>query len=220
MRVAGGHERQTEVVGDVNGPLGAAALDIEAVVLNLHVEISAEDFREPNCRFAGLVQLIEQDVIAELTGRAPGKTDDSLAVRFENFFIDARDVMIAFEVGDHSIPRIDKEVLEAHSKGIICLSGCASSEFSDYILLDQLDKAREAAVWFSKIFGANFYVEIQNNGLDIQRRCAEGAIDIANDLGLPCVATSDAHYLKQEDHFGHDVPLSSTTAHWPKAETR
>src|SRR5256885_9635535 len=60
---------------------------------------------------------------------------------------------IAYLEGYHYIPRIDKELLEAHSDGIICLSGCASSEFSDYIPLDQLDKARDTAIWFSTIFG-------------------------------------------------------------------
>jgi DNA polymerase-3 subunit alpha len=127
---------------------------------------------------------------------------------------------IAYLEGYYYIPRIDKEVLEAHSKGIICLSGCASSEFSDYILLDQLDKARETAEWFSKIFGDNFYVEIQNNGLDIQKRCAEGAVDIANQLGLPLVATCDAHYLKQEDNYAHDVLLCINTGRLLKDENR
>jgi len=127
---------------------------------------------------------------------------------------------IAYLEGFYYIPRIDKEVLEAHSKGIICLSGCASSEFSDFILLDQMDKARETAEWFSKIFKDNFYIEIQNNGLDIQKRCAEGAIDIANDLGLPLVATCDAHYLRQDDNFAHDVLLCINTGRLLKDENR
>src|SRR5262249_55013697 len=56
-----------------------------------------------------------------------------------------------------------------------------------------------------------FYVEIQNNGLDLQRRCAEGAVEIANRLGLPLVATSDAHYLCQADSAAHDVLLCINT---------
>src|SRR5262249_47709264 len=108
-------------------------------------------------------------------------------------------------------PRIDKELLAAHKDGVICLSGCASSEFSEFILKDQVEEATELARWFSKLFGADFYVEIQNNGLDIQRRCGEAAIEIANHLGLPLVATCDAHYLSQQDSPAHDVLLCINT---------
>ncbi|HYV35575.1 MAG TPA: PHP domain-containing protein, partial [Gemmataceae bacterium] len=114
---------------------------------------------------------------------------------------------VAFLQGYYYVPRIDKELLAAHHEGIICLSGCASGEFSEFILKDQLDEATQLARWFSKTFKKDFYVEIQNNGLDLQRRCAEGAIDIANKLGLPLVATSDAHYLCQQDSAAHDVLL-------------
>jgi DNA polymerase-3 subunit alpha len=118
---------------------------------------------------------------------------------------------LAFLDGYYYVPRIDKELLEAHSEGLICLSGCASSEFSELILKDQLDEARKLAEWFAKVFGKNFFVEIQNNGLDIQKICAQGAIDIADRLGLPLVATCDAHYLTKEDAAAHDVLLCINT---------
>src|SRR2546423_6138531 len=89
---------------------------------------------------------------------------------------------IAYLEGYHYVPRIDKELLADHKEGLICLSGCASSEFSECILKEQLDEAKKIAEWFAQTFGKNFYVEIQNNGLDIQKRCAEGAIDVANKL--------------------------------------
>jgi DNA polymerase-3 subunit alpha len=76
----------------------------------------------------------------------------------------------AFLEGLHYVPRIDKELLEAHKEGLICLSGCASSEFSDYILREQLEEAQKVAEWFARLFGPNFYIEIQDNGLDIQRQ--------------------------------------------------
>jgi DNA polymerase-3 subunit alpha len=117
----------------------------------------------------------------------------------------------AFTEGYYYVPRIDKELLEQYKEGLICLSGCASSEFSEFILRDQLDEAKKLAESFARLFGKNFYVEIQANGLEIQRLCAEGAIEVANKLGLPLVATSDAHYLKQEDAPAHDVLLCINT---------
>lgn len=127
---------------------------------------------------------------------------------------------IAFVEGYHYVPRIDKELLAAHKEGLICLSGCASGEFSEFILKDQLDEATELARWFAQTFGKNFFIEIQNNGLDIQKRCAEGAIDIASRLGLPLVATSDAHYLTQSDSAAHDVLLCINTGRIRSDENR
>src|SRR5262249_55345283 len=118
---------------------------------------------------------------------------------------------IAYLEGYHFVPRIDRELLAAHAKGLVCLSGCASSEFSEYVLKEQMDEATRLAQWFSDLFGKHFYIEIQNNGLDIQKRCAQGAIDIADRLGLPLVATSDAHYLCQTDAAAHDVLLCINT---------
>lgn len=118
---------------------------------------------------------------------------------------------IAFLEGYYYVPRIDKELLEAHKEGLICLSGCASSEFSEAILAEKLDDAARIAEWFARQFGPDFYVEIQNNGLDIQRVCAEGAIEIAKRKGWPLVATCDAHYLCQKDAFAHEVLLAINT---------
>jgi DNA polymerase-3 subunit alpha len=126
----------------------------------------------------------------------------------------------AFLDGYHYVPRIDKELLAAHAEGLVCLSGCASSEFSEFILKDQLDNARNVAEWFHKLFGKHFYVEIQNNGLDIQKACADGAVAIANRLGLPLVATSDAHYLTEADAPAHDVLLCINTGRLRSDENR
>src|SRR5207253_2708680 len=100
---------------------------------------------------------------------------------------------IAFLEGYHYVPRIDKKLLAAHHEGIICLSGCLSSEFSEFLLKDQIEEAEQLAQWFQGLFGKNFYIEIQNNGVEIQKPCTEAAIDLANRLGLPLVATNDAH---------------------------
>lgn len=127
---------------------------------------------------------------------------------------------LAFLEGYHYVPRIDKEALKDHSDGLLILSGCASSEFSELILKDQEDKAREVAEWFALEFPGQFFIEIQNNGLEIQQQQAEGAIRIANSLGLPLVATSDAHYLSQGDAPAHEVLLCINTGRTLKDESR
>ena len=186
----------------------AKELGMNALALTDHGNLygAIEFYRE--CKAAGINPIIGYEAYV-----APGKRTEREARRrgeagyhltllaqnrtgFKNLI---KMASIAFLEGYHYVPRIDKELLEAHKEGLICLTGCASSEFSEYILKDQLDEATELAEWFHQLFGKNFYVEIQNNGLDIQKRCAEGAIDIANRLGLPLVATSDAHYLCQAD---------------------
>lgn len=127
---------------------------------------------------------------------------------------------IAFLEGYYYVPRIDKDLLKDHSEGIICLSGCASSEFSDLILQDKESEAADLARWFAKVFKNRFFVEIQNNGVPIQQECAQGAIQIANKLGLPLVATSDAHYLTPEDSQAHDVLLCINTGRIRSDENR
>ncbi len=112
---------------------------------------------------------------------------------------------IAFLEGFYYNPRIDREVLAAHSEGLICLSGCLAGEFNQYILKDQPQEAERLAKWFHKVFKDDFYIEIQNNGIDLQDLCTPVAADIAKKLGVPLVATADAHYLCQEDAEAHDV---------------
>jgi DNA polymerase III subunit alpha len=117
----------------------------------------------------------------------------------------------AFLEGFYYKPRIDKELLAAHSDGLICLSGCAAGELSFLLLGEQFDEAEKLAAWYTKVFGDRFYLEIQNAGFEIQTRCAERTIDLATKMGLPLVATNDAHYLDQKDAAVQDVLLCVNT---------
>lgn len=134
-----------------------------------------------------------------------------LAMNRTGFYNLVKMSSVAYLEGFYYKPRIDKELLEAHSEGVICLSGCASSELSHLILADKMDEARQLTEWYTKVFGDRFYMEIQNAGLDIQKICADGTIDIANAMGLPLVATNDAHYLNKDDADAHDVLLCVNT---------
>ncbi|WP_437229988.1 DNA polymerase III subunit alpha [Planctomicrobium sp. SH661] len=126
----------------------------------------------------------------------------------------------AYLEGFYYKPRIDKELLKDHSEGIICLSGCASSELSRLLLADNNDKAKELVHWYSDLFGDRFYLEIQDAGVEIQQSCAEATIVLANQMGLPLVATNDAHYLCQSDAAMHDVLLCVNTKSFRSDEKR
>ena len=120
----------------------------------------------------------------------------------------------AYLEGFYFRPRIDKELLEAHSEGIICLSGCVSSEVNRSILEGGeagLKKAMEAAAWYHEVFGDRYFIEIQDNGLEIQREAMRGSIELAERMGLPLVATSDVHYVLREAHEAQDVLLCINT---------
>ena len=122
----------------------------------------------------------------------------------------------AFLEGFYFKPRIDKELLAAHAEGIICLSGCVSGEFSRTILqrhgdVSDLEPAMEVAAWFQRLFGERYFIEIQSNGLEIQRIAMEGAVEVARRMGIPLVATSDAHYVNREDAEAQDVLLCINT---------
>jgi DNA polymerase-3 subunit alpha len=114
-------------------------------------------------------------------------------------------------------PRIDKELLAEHNEGIICLSGCVSGELSRSILKGAgnseqgIEESLEIARWFHRVFGDRYFIEIQNNGAEIQRWAMEGSLIVADRLGLPLVATSDAHYADQEDAEAQDVMLCINT---------
>ena len=113
-------------------------------------------------------------------------------------------------------PRIDKELLAAHREGILCLSGCVSGEFSQTLLRggdprQHLEPAMEVAAWFHRVFGDRFFIEIMNNGVHVQKLALEGAVEVAQRMGLPLVATSDCHYVDAADADMQDVMLCINT---------
>ena len=109
-------------------------------------------------------------------------------------------------------PRIDKEVLKQHSKGLIALSGCLRGEIPRRIQEGRTDKADEAARFYLEIFGENnFFLEVQNNGIDEQENVNQALLDMSKRLSIPLVATNDCHYLDREDVRAHDVLLCIQT---------
>jgi DNA polymerase-3 subunit alpha len=102
-------------------------------------------------------------------------------------------------------PRIDKEILAAHKEGLIAMSGCLASEIPDWILKDQLDKARDAVDWFKQTLGPdNFYLELQNHGIAEQAKVNKHLILWAKEFGLKLIATNDVHYIEKSHSHAHD----------------
>lgn len=105
-------------------------------------------------------------------------------------------------------PRIDRELLAQHSEGLIGLSACISGVPPSLLLRDKFEDAARAAKEFEEILGkGNYYLEIQEHGLDAQRRIRKPMVELAKRTGIPLVATNDSHYLNATDVKAHDTLL-------------
>ncbi|MFE6733237.1 DNA polymerase III subunit alpha [Microbacterium sp. NPDC057650] len=105
-------------------------------------------------------------------------------------------------------PRMDRELLQKYSKGLIATTGCPSGEIQTRLRLGQYDAARAAAAEFQDLFGKeNYFAEIMDHGLSIERRIMDDLLKIAKDLGIPLVGTNDLHYTHQHDAKSHEALL-------------
>src|SRR5216684_373712 len=123
--------------------------------------------------------------------------------------------------GFHYAPRIDKELLSAHSAGLIGLSGCLAGEISSAIQANNIEKAKQSAAEYRDILGAeNFFMELHNHGMEAQHKCNRVLPEIAWDLGVGLVAANDVHFLRRSDHEAHDVMLCIGTGKMVQDENR
>jgi DNA polymerase-3 subunit alpha len=148
----------------------------------------------------------------EKTAAAPGEKANFhlilLAKDLEGYRNLVRLTSKAYTEGFYYKPRIDKELLAEHSKGLIGLSACLSGVPSALLARDRIDEAATAALEFEDIFGkGNYFLEIQDHGLESQDRIQKSLVELSKRTGIPLVATNDAHYLHQEDARAHDVLL-------------
>ncbi|MFN0085428.1 MAG: DNA polymerase III subunit alpha [Blastocatellia bacterium] len=105
-------------------------------------------------------------------------------------------------------PRIDRELLARHSEGIIGLSACISGVPPSLLLRDKFDEAARASLEFQDILGVgNYYLEVQEHGLDAQNRIRKSLVELSKKTGIPLVATNDSHYLMETDVKAHDTLL-------------
>jgi DNA polymerase-3 subunit alpha len=124
-------------------------------------------------------------------------------------------------------PRIDRELLAKHNEGLICLSGCISSEVGDQLRQGQYDEAKKIASWYKEVFGDRYYLELQDHGhpkhhskWDEQEPVNEQLLKLSQELDIPSVVTCDAHYLEHEDQEAHEILLCVQTGSFLSDEKR
>src|SRR5438034_1615842 len=131
-----------------------------------------------------------------------------LAKDYEGYRNLSRLTSKAFTEGFYYKPRIDRELLAQHSKGLIALSACMSGVPSALLAKECPDEAAAAALEFQEIMGkGNYFLEIQEHGLEPQARIRKPLVELSRRTGIPLVATNDAHYLMPDDARAHDVLL-------------
>ena len=114
---------------------------------------------------------------------------------------------LAYTEGFYTRPRIDRELLAQYHEGLIVSSACMAGEVASHLLDNRWDAAREAAAWYAELFQGRYYLEVQAHNSEGQALLNERVFTLADELGLPVVATNDAHFLKRDDHSAHDVLL-------------
>lgn len=121
-------------------------------------------------------------------------------------------VSLGFTEGFYTRPRIDKELLEKHSEGLIALSACLAGEIPTAILYGEYNKAKQTAEYFKNLFGEeNFYLELQNHGIKEQLIVNQGLKKLSEETGIGLVCTNDVHYINREDSKMQEVLLAIGT---------
>lgn len=118
----------------------------------------------------------------------------------------------AYLEGFYYKPRVDRELLESYSEGLIALSGCLAGEIPQCLIRGRFDEARDTAVYYDRLFGrGSFYLEMQDHGIEEEKQVCQGLLRINHETGIPLVASNDFHYIRRSDAEIHDVLLCIQT---------
>ena len=199
-------------------PVRAKELGMKAMAITDHgVMYGVIDFYKA-CKKEGIKPIIGCEVYVASRTRFDKEPQDKkyyhlilLAKNNKGYQNLSKLVSLGFTEGYYYKPRIDLEILEKYHEGIICLSGCLAGSVSQAILNGNIEEAENVAKWHKNVFGEDYYLEIQNNGVKEQVMVNQKIIQIARRLNIPIVATNDAHYLKREDAYNHEVLLCIQT---------
>ena len=121
---------------------------------------------------------------------------------------------IAFVDGFYYKPRIDYDLLEKYHEGLICLSACLAGDIPQLLLSEQFEEAKQLALRMKRVFGEDYYIEIQNHGLPEQQIVMPRLRALAEELGIKIVATNDVHYVEKDDAEAQDALLCIQTGHF------
>ena len=199
-------------------PVRSKELGMKAMAITDHgVMYGVIDFYKA-CKKEGIKPIIGAEVYVASRTRFDKEPQDKryyhlilLAKNNKGYQNLSKLVSLGFTEGYYYKPRIDLEILEKYHEGIICLSACLAGAVSQAILNGNIEEAEEVAKWHKNVFGEDYYLEIQNNGVKEQVMVNQKIIQIARRLDIPIVATNDAHYLKKEDAYNHEVLLCIQT---------
>ena len=123
-------------------------------------------------------------------------------------------VSVGFTEGFYSKPRVDKEILRQHSEGLIALSACLGGEIPKILSTGDYEQAKQTALEYEEIFGkGNFFLELQDHGIDLQRQINPHIVKMSNETGIGLVATNDCHYIRKEDAKVQNVLMCIQTNH-------
>ena len=120
-------------------------------------------------------------------------------------------VSIAWCEGMYYKPRINFEILKQYHEGLVCTSACLGGEVLQHLLAGEKEKAKETATRYKELFGDDYYLELQDHGLDDQKRTNPELIKLARELDIKMVIANDSHYLRKEDADAQDSLLCLTT---------
>ena len=200
-------------------PVRAKELGMKAMAITDHgVMFGAIDFYKA-CLANGIKPIIGCEVY--VAPRKRTDKDPNLDATYNHLILLAKDnegyknltkiVSIGFTEGFYYKPRIDKETLEKYHEGLICCSACLAGELPQEILKGDMESAERVANWFKGVFGEDYYLEIQNNGINQQVLVNQKLVELSRKLNIPLVATNDSHYLRKEDAYNHEILLCIQT---------